>query len=185
MVETHTRILGIAPYDGMRTAMEQAAQAYPNVELEVYTGDLEEGQAIVQRMAPNSYDCIISRGGTARMLRKHLDLPVIDIEVSAYDELCAFKLAAGLSDTPVTLAAKSLLRVGCPVVVAVSTNDGLGASGENIARLRQRKHYYFVPYGQDDPLEKPQSLKADLSLLPAALEAALQGRQLQPMLRMF
>ena len=50
MVETHTRILGIAPYDGMRTAMEQAAQAYPNVELEVYTGDLEEGQAIVQRM---------------------------------------------------------------------------------------------------------------------------------------
>ena len=99
--------------------------------------------------------------------------------------LTAFKLAAGLSDTPVTLAAKSLLRVGCPVVVAVSTNDGLGASGENIARLRQRKHYYFVPYGQDDPVEKPQSLKADLSLLPAALEAALQGRQLQPMLRMF
>ena len=95
------------------------------------------------------------------------------------------RLAAGLSDTPVTLAAKSLLRVGCPVVVAVSTNDGLGASGEDIARLRQRKHYYFVPYGQDDPLEKPQSLKADLSLLPAALEAALQGQQLQPMLRMF
>lgn len=54
MVETHTRILGIAPYDGMRTAMEQAAQAYPNVELEVYTGDLEEGQAIVQRMAPTA-----------------------------------------------------------------------------------------------------------------------------------
>ena len=70
MVETHTRILGIAPYDGMRTAMEQAAQAYPNVELEVYTGDLEEGQAIVQRMAPNSYDCIISRGGTATLIRQ-------------------------------------------------------------------------------------------------------------------
>ena len=95
------------------------------------------------------------------------------------------RLAAGLSDTPVTLAAKSLLRVGRPVLLAVSTNDGLGASGENIARLAQRKHYYFVPYGQDDPVEKPQSLKADLSLLPAALEAALQGRQLQPMLRMF
>ena len=67
MVETHTRILGIAPYDGMRTAMEQAAQAYPNVELEVYTGDLEEGQAIVQRMAPNSYDCIISRSEERRV----------------------------------------------------------------------------------------------------------------------
>ena len=89
----------------------------------------------------------------------------------------------GLSDTPVTLAAKSLLRVGCPVLIAVSTNDGLGTSGENIARLRQRKHYYFVPYGQDDPAAKPQSLKADFALLPAALEAALAGRQIQPLLR--
>ena len=93
------------------------------------------------------------------------------------------RLAAGLSDTPVTLAAKSLLRVGCPVLLAVSTNDGLGASGENIARLMQRKHYYFVPYGQDDAARKPQSLKADLTLLPAALEAALRGQQLQPVLR--
>ena len=75
------------------------------------------------------------------------------------------RLAEGLSDTPVTLAAKSLLRVGCPVVIAVSTNDGLGASGENIARLYQRKHYYFVPYGQDDPNAKPQSLKARFELL--------------------
>ena len=91
-------------------------------------------------------------------------------------------LAAGLSDTPVTLAAKSLLRVGRPVVIAVSTNDGLGASGENIARLYQRKHYYFVPYGQDDPQAKPQSLKARFALLPAALDAALEGRQLQPVL---
>lgn len=93
------------------------------------------------------------------------------------------RLAAGLSDTPVTLAAKSLLRVGSPVLLAVSTNDGLGASGENIARLMQRKHYYFVPYGQDDAAQKPQSLKADLTLLPAALEAALRGQQLQPVLR--
>ena len=92
------------------------------------------------------------------------------------------RLAAGLSDTPVTLAAKSLLRVGCPVVVGISTNDGLGASGENIARLYQRKHFYFVPYGQDDPAHKPNSLKADLAQLPAALDAALQNRQLQPVL---
>ena len=92
------------------------------------------------------------------------------------------RLAAGISDTPVTLAAKSLLRVGCPVVVGVSTNDGLGASGENMARLFQRKHYYFVPYGQDDPTHKPNSLKADFARLPAALDAALAGRQLQPVL---
>ena len=92
------------------------------------------------------------------------------------------RLASGLSDTPVTLAAKSLLRVGHPVLVGISTNDGLGASGENIARLFQRKHYYFVPYGQDDPIAKPSSLKADFARLPAALDAALAGRQLQPVL---
>ena len=92
------------------------------------------------------------------------------------------RLAAGLSDTPVTLAAKSLLRVGCPVIVGVSTNDGLGASGENIARLFQRKNFYFVPYRQDDPAAKPNSLKADFTRLPDALAAALQGRQLQPVL---
>ena len=81
------------------------------------------------------------------------------------------RLAAGISDTPVTL-----------VLVGVSTNDGLGASGENMARLFQRKHYYFVPYGQDDPTHKPNSLKADFARLPAALDAALAGRQLQPVL---
>lgn len=93
------------------------------------------------------------------------------------------RLAAGLSDTPVSLAAKSLLRAAKPVVLALSTNDGLAASGENIARLAQRKHYFFVPYGQDDWRHKPQSLKARLELLPDTLDAALLGRQLQPVLR--
>ena len=92
------------------------------------------------------------------------------------------RLAAGLSDTPVTLAAKSLLRVGCRCCCCLHQRWA-GASGENIARLMQRKHYYFVPYGQDDAAQKPQSLKADLTLLPAALEAALHGQQLQPVLR--
>ncbi len=95
------------------------------------------------------------------------------------------RLSAGLSDTPVTLAAKSLLRVGCPVVIAVSTNDGLGASAENIAKLLSRKHYYFVPFLQDDWVNKPQSLKADLTFLPETLEAAFEGRQVQPVLRSF
>ena len=81
-----------------------------------------------------------------------------------------------------TLAAKSLLRVGCPVVVAVSTNDGLSGSGENMARLMQRKGYYFVPYGQDDPQNKPHSLKADLELVSETLSQALDGRQIQPVL---
>ena len=86
---------------------------------------------------------------------------------------CVVRMQYRASPPPVTLAAKSLLRVGCPVLVGVSTNDGLGASGENIARLFQRKHYYFVPYGQDDPTHKPNSLKADFARLPAALDDAL------------
>lgn len=93
MVKTNTRILGIAPYDGMRTAMEQAAQAYPDVKLDVYTGDMEDGQAIVQQIPPNTYDCIISRGGTAALIRQVTDLPVVDIQLSVYDVLRTMKLA--------------------------------------------------------------------------------------------
>ena len=93
------------------------------------------------------------------------------------------KMAAGVTDSAVTMAAKAHLRNGRPVLLGISTNDGLGASGENIARLYQRKHYYFVPYGQDDPNTKPQSLKARFELLPQTLEAALEGRQLQPVLQ--
>ncbi len=92
------------------------------------------------------------------------------------------RLALGLSDTPVTLAAKSLLRVRRPVVIAVSTNDGLAASAPHIAALLNRKDYYFVPFGQDDCLKKPASLKADLSLLPETLEQAMRGRQFEPVL---
>lgn len=98
MVKSCTRILGIAPYEGMLTVMERAAQAYPNVQLDIYTGDLEEGAAIVKRMPPNAYDCIISRGGTAMLIRRVTDLPVIEIHLSVYDVLSAMKLAENYSD---------------------------------------------------------------------------------------
>lgn len=97
MVETKTRILGIAPYEGMYTAMERAALVYPNIQLDVYTGDLDEGVAIVQRMPPNTYDCIISRGGTAALIRQVTDLPVVEIQISVYDVLSAMKLAENYS----------------------------------------------------------------------------------------
>ena len=92
------------------------------------------------------------------------------------------KLALGISNTPVTLGAKSLLRVHRPVVVAVSTNDGIAASAQHIAALMARKDYFFVPYGQDECLKKPLSLKADISLVPETLEQAMHGRQFQPVL---
>lgn len=92
------------------------------------------------------------------------------------------KLASGVADSAVTMAAKAHLRNGRPVVVAISTNDGLSTAARNIGELLCRKNYYFVPFRQDDPFGKPTSLIADLSKLPATIEEALQGRQLQPLL---
>lgn len=93
------------------------------------------------------------------------------------------KLAHGLTDSAVAMAAKAHLRNGRPLVIAFSTNDGLSGSAENIARLLNRKNVYFVPFRQDDPQKKPCSLQADFSLLAETVEAALEGRQLQPLLR--
>ncbi len=92
------------------------------------------------------------------------------------------KLAHGITDSAVTMAAKAHLRNGKPLIIALSTNDGLSGSAENIARLLNRKNVYFVPFRQDDPVKKPNSLQADFSLLGAAVEAALKGQQLQPVL---
>lgn len=97
MVETCTRILGIAPYEDMQIAMERAAQAYPNVQLDVFTGDLEAGADIAMRMPLNAYDCIISRGGTAELLRQMTHLPVVEIQISVYDVLSTIKLAQNYS----------------------------------------------------------------------------------------
>lgn len=92
------------------------------------------------------------------------------------------KLAAGIYDTPVLLGAKSHLRNDRPLVLAVSTNDGLGAAAQNIGRLLNARNIYFVPFGQDDPVKKPRSLVADFSQIPRTIAAALSGVQMQPML---
>ena len=81
-----------------------------------------------------------------------------------------------------TIAAKSHLRNGRPVVVAVSSNDGLAAGAKNIGELLVRKHYYFVPFGQDNAAAKPCSLVADFEKIPETVDAALRGEQLQPVL---
>lgn len=92
------------------------------------------------------------------------------------------KLAHSVADTPVTMAAKSHLRNGRPVIIAVSTNDALAGAAENIGKLLARKHYYFVPFRQDDPINKPTSMVADFTKIPQTLAAALEGKQLQPIL---
>ena len=92
------------------------------------------------------------------------------------------KLAHSIADTPVTMAAKSHLRNGRPVIIAVSTNDALAGAAENIGKLLARKHYYFVPFRQDDPVHKPTSMVADFSKIPETLETAMKGIQIQPVI---
>lgn len=92
------------------------------------------------------------------------------------------KLATGIADTPVTLACKSHLRNGRPVILAISTNDALGANAHSIGLLLARKHIYFVPFGQDSYTGKPNSMVADMSQIVPTVAAALQGVQLQPLL---
>ena len=92
------------------------------------------------------------------------------------------KLANGIVDTPAIMAAKSHLRNGYPLVIAISTNDGLSGSAENIGKLLNRNNYYFVPFRQDNPITKPRSLVFDSNYIIKTLEEALDRKQIQPVL---
>ena len=92
------------------------------------------------------------------------------------------KLAAGITDTAVTMAAKAHLRNGRPIVLAIASNDGLAAGAKNIGELLARKHYYFVPFGQDDAGQKPCSLISDFEKVAETVDLALHGEQIQPIL---
>ena len=92
------------------------------------------------------------------------------------------KLAHSIADGPVTMAAKSHLRNGRPILLAISTNDALAGAAENLGKLLGRKHYYFVPFGQDDAIAKPCSMVADFAMIPQALEFAMEGKQIAPLL---
>ena len=90
------------------------------------------------------------------------------------------KLASGIADSSVTLAAKAHMRNGRPIVIAVSSNDALAGNAENIGKLLNRNNVYFVPFEQDDPKGKPRSLVAVMEKIPQTLKDALEGKQIQP-----
>jgi dipicolinate synthase subunit B len=92
------------------------------------------------------------------------------------------KLANALTDSPVLMAAKATLRNLKPVVLGISTNDALGLNGVNLMRLMATKNLYFIPYGQDDPVKKPNSMVARMPMLLETVEAALDGKQIQPVI---
>lgn len=92
------------------------------------------------------------------------------------------RLANALTDSPVLMAAKAQMRNQRPLVLAVSTNDGLGLNAANLAKLLAMKNIYFVPFGQDAPTAKPNSLVARMELIPETIELALESKQIQPMI---
>jgi len=92
------------------------------------------------------------------------------------------KLANAITDTPVTMACKAHLRNQRPLVLAIATNDALGANAKNIGLLLNTKNVYFVPFGQDDPIKKPNSMIAHFEKIKLTLEEALKGKQIQPIL---
>ncbi|MBR7552941.1 dipicolinate synthase subunit B [Allobacillus sp. GCM10007491] len=93
------------------------------------------------------------------------------------------KFANALTDSPPLMAAKATLRNGSPVVLAISTNDALGLNAMNLGKLLVTKNVYFVPYGQDHPYKKPDSLVAHMELIPETIDEAINGKQLQPIMR--
>lgn len=168
------------------TALKQLREAFPH---------------IIPIMSENSY-CTDTRFGTAAEFRQAMETicghPVLHtiaetepigpkklldaLIVAPCTGNTLAKLANGVADTSVTLACKAHLRNERPLILAVSTNDGLGANCANLGRLLARKHLYFVPFGQDAPGPKPCSLVADFNKLSETVTAALEGRQLQPVL---
>ena len=92
-MQSNIHVLGIAPYEGIAAVMSRVAEEFPQMELTLHVGDLQQGVEIAKRNFHGNYDVVISRGGTAKMLRQQLSLPVIEIEVSMYDLLCTLKLA--------------------------------------------------------------------------------------------
>ncbi|MCI9416021.1 MAG: dipicolinate synthase subunit B [Eubacterium sp.] len=162
----------------------------------------EEG-AIVHTIFSNASQTLDSRFGNAEdFVRKAEEItgikPILTIPEaepigpkSFLDILVLFpctgntiaKLANGITDSPVLMAAKAHLRNNKPLLISISTNDALGMNMKNIGLLLNAKHIYFVPFGQDNPEKKPNSMIAHTELLTPSIEAALSGRQIQPIIR--
>ncbi len=181
-METNKR-LGLAlcgsycTYDQVFAAAEKLAGTYELVPIMSETAaetDSRFGRAVdhIRRLMELTGKRVVTTIAQAEPLGPSVPMDALLIAPCTGNTLA--KLARGVTDSAVTMAAKAHLRNGRPLVIAFSTNDGL---------LLNRKHVYFVPFRQDDPVKKPNSLQADFSLLGETVEAALRGEQLQPILR--
>ncbi|AUJ26630.1 MULTISPECIES: dipicolinate synthase subunit B [Virgibacillus] len=166
----------------MEKLMDLGAEVVPIVTYTVRTTDTKFGDAQdhMEKIQTITGKEIITTMPEAEPLGPKMPLDCMVIAPLTGNSLS--KLANALTDSPVLMAAKATMRNQQPVVVGVSTNDALGLNGVNLMRLMASKFIYFVPYGQDDPYLKPNSLVAKMELIPETIESALEFKQLQPVI---
>ncbi|MBR7794816.1 MULTISPECIES: dipicolinate synthase subunit B [Virgibacillus] len=162
--------------------IELNADVIPIVTYTVRTTDTKFGKAEdhIEKIESITGKQVISTMPEAEPLGPKMPLDCMVIAPLTGNSLS--KLANALTDSPVLMAAKATMRNQQPVVLGVSTNDALGLNGVNLMRLMASKFIYFIPYGQDDPYKKPNSLVAKMDLLPETIESALEFKQLQPVI---
>jgi dipicolinate synthase subunit B len=165
----------------IRRFVDAGAKVIPIVSNTVMTTDTRFGKAEVwqQQLKDITGNEIISNIVEAEPLGPSKLLDVLVIAPCTGNTTS--KLANAMTESPVLMAAKGQMRNQRPLVLAISTNDGLGLNAMNIAKLLITKNIYFVPFGQDAPLTKPNSLVARMDMIMETCEAALQGKQIQPL----
>lgn len=166
----------------MRQLKEAGHNIIPIMSYNAFTTDTRFGKAesFISEIEEFSENKIIASLNDAEPIGPKKLLDILVIEPCTGNTLA--KLATGIADTPVTLAAKSHLRNLRPVLIAISSNDALAGAAKNIAMLQNYKNVFFVPYTQDDPEEKPNSIVAKFDYTEDAIMAALNGTQIQPLL---
>lgn len=168
------------------TALEQLLEAgfevFPMMSENAYRTDTRFGKAkdFIQRIEAMTGKPVLAEISAVEPIgpKKYIDAMVL----SPCTGNTLSKLANGITDTAATMATKASLRNGIPVVIALATNDGLGQSAKSLGQMLPVKNVYFVPLGQDDPIKKPTSLVCDFTKVKDTVLAALDGKQIQPVL---
>jgi len=166
----------------MKKLVEDGNTVIPIVSRSVAETDTRFGRAAewLQSFVDICGNAVIETITAAEPVGPKLNLDVLVVAPCTGNTLA--KLANSVTDGPVTMAVKAQLRNERPVVLAISTNDGLAGSARSLGILLDKKHVYFVPFGQDNPQGKPRSLVSDMAQLIDSVQAALENKQIQPLL---